>query len=532
MKDRKLSTTKKIIRGVYLISVLVILLVGISHFFTFAKASSSDLYIYTEVSKVSDPGWKRTVSIGDLSDEVKFKVEIKNTTSEEVDSVTVRFEPAAGFELTEDEVVVTKRSGETSHDPSLLISDSGLNVGSLASWDATADSIYVVFRVKLSYCPWSDLYRSEIRVDSDQTDEVIDKVDITINAQCENLSTEKLVSNTERSEWKKEVLADHGDFVQYKIKLYNPNPLPMTRAEIKDTLPDGLTLKSDSVFLGYGEDTMSPNPEKGDIFGDGYILSQSLAPYKAPDWPYWQVTYKAQVGECPVEGTKVNKAEAWTKWTDAVSDFATVVVASCPEEEADLSIEKYVRWEGTDDWYESIEKETHLFDPGEKVIYKIVVKNTGDADAESVRVVDELPDYISWISGEGEWDKDERKVRFDLGTVKAGEEKDRVYTAKVADEEDLPFTDREQKNVATLYEGDEKIDDDHAQVWINGPEILAARVEKPEELPEAGADALGLVLISLGMIISGWGMKRLVELPTSEGVLGIGPRKDPRCAQV
>ena len=33
---------------------------------------------------------------------------------------------------------------------------------------------------------------------------------------------------------------------------------------------------------------------------------------------------------------------------------------------------------------------------------------------------------------------------------------------------------------------------------------------KGEKLPEAGADTIGLILISLGMMVSGWGMRRLV----------------------
>jgi len=506
MKGKNASTIRNFIRGIYLISALAILLVGFSHLVNLAKAASSGLYIYTEVSKVSDPGWKRTVSIDDLQDEVKFKVEVKNTTSEEVDNVTVKFAPASGFEFADDNVTVIKRSGETTHDAALLISDSGLNIGTLAPWSCTADSIYVVFRVKLAYCPWSDLYRSDIFVDSDQTGKVQDQVDIAIT-QCQSLSIEKLVSNTERPDWKEEVTANLGEYVQYKVKISNPNPLPVTEVRIKDTLPQGLTLKKDSIFLEFDDEVMSPNPDNGDIFDDGYLLSLNLGPFGSEDHPYWDIVYKAKIADCSSGKTKVNKAEVWTKWMDTISDSATVVVTPC---EADLSIEKYVRWEDTDDWYEDIEKDEHLFDPGEKVFYKIIVKNTGDADAEDVRVVDELPDYIKWISGEGEWDDDEWKVRFDLGTVKAGEEERLDYTAKVFDEDDLPPTDRELKNVATLYQEDEKIDDDHAQVWINGPEILAAEVEKPGELPVAGADVIGLVLISLGMVISGWGMKRLV----------------------
>jgi len=507
MKNEKSPLTKNIIQGASFLSALVILFMGLFHLVDFVRAASGELEVYTEASKVSDPAWKRTVTIGELTDEVKFKISVKNAGSETVNNVAVRFEPAVGFNLTEDKVTVIKNSGESHHNPSLLISDSGLNVGNLGPWSETADYAEVIFKVKLAYCPWSDLYRSGIKVDSDQTDEVTDQVDIKIDARCEDISIEKLVSNTERPDWKEEVAANLGEYVQYKVKISNPNPLPVTEVRVKDTLPQGLVLKKDSIFMQFEDDTMTPNPDNGDIFDDGYLLSLNLGAFGSEDHPYWDIVYKAKVEDCTSGRTKVNKAEVWTKWGATGTASATVVVAPCREE---LKIEKFVRWTDTDEWYEDIDEDEHLFDPGEEVEYKIVVKNSGDATAESVRVVDELPEYVKWISGDGNWDGDEWKVRFDLGNVNAGEEKTLRYTAKVLDEEDLPPTDRELKNVATLYEGEERIDDDHAQIWINGPEILAAAAEKPEKLPEAGADTVGLILISVGMVISGWGMKKIV----------------------
>ena len=119
--------------------------------------------------------------------------------------------------------------------------------------------------------------------------------------------------------------------------------------------------------------------------------------------------------------------------------------------------------------------------------------------------MDDVADYISWEDGYGDWDDEERKIRFDLGTLEAGGEVRLDYEGKVFDEDDLPYTDREQKNVATLYEDEENVDDDHCQVWINGPEVEG----DVEELPKAGADSLGMILIAVGMVITGWSLRRL-----------------------
>lgn len=499
-------TTKKYAFG--LASLGVLLAAAFLGFVSSSKAATSDLEVYTEVSKVSDPAWKRTVTVSDLMDEVKFKINVKNLGSDELDDVVVKFEPAAGFEFADGQVTVTKKSGPDNYDASLLVSDSGLNIGSLEAWDETSDYAEVIFKVRLAYCPWTDTYRSGIKVDSAQTEEVIDQVDVTIGTKCQDVVIEKLVSNTNRPEWKKEVSAAHSDYVQYKIKISNPNPLPVTEVRVKDTLPDGLTLRKDTLFLVFDGKTMSPNSGNGDVFGDGYLLAERLDPFESEGGPYWEVTYKARVGDCPVEGKLANKGEAWTKWEGRSSDSATVVVETCPVGEEKLTIEKFVRWSNKVDWYGGIEKDQHMFGAGDNVYYRIMVKNTGDGDAEKVTVVDSQPEYIKWVSGDGQWDNEiDRKVTFDLGTLKAGDEAELLYMSEVVGE--VPTEDTKQENTAVLYRDRDRIDDNSSFIWIHGPEapeVLAGVTE----LPVSGGDATGLILVSLGMIISGWGMRRLV----------------------
>ncbi len=458
-----------------------------------ASVASLDLEVYTEVSLASDPGWQRSVTIEDLGEEVKFKVNIKNLTAGAVDNVMVKFEPAAGFEFADNTVTVIKNGGTTYYGTSDLVSASGLNIGSLDSWDPGVDFAEVIFKIKLSFCPWTSLYRSGIRVDSDQTDEAVDQVDIGVNAVCEGLFLEKLVSNTNNPEWKAQVNADHGDYIQYKVRLHNPNPLPMTEPRLKDVLPDGFTLREDTVFLIFGGNTMSPNPVNGDIFGDGYLLSTNLDPYNSPDRPYWEIVYKARVGECPVEGDKVNKASAWAKWTDAVYASATVVVPLCPTPTptptpgtCQLSIDKKIVWNGRE--YDHIDRGTHLFDAGDEVVYKFYVKNEGDAEATGVQLIDHLPNHIRDLDG-----RDEKE--FNIGTLAAGESWEDEYTTKVS--EDIPQNDRTQENRATVDSNEGCSDEDTAFIWINGPEILAAEAVAAvaEELPATGP----AVPITLGL---------------------------------
>ncbi len=501
----KLYWTEKIIKSLGLLSSVVVvaaLFAELGGVGGLVQADSEKIDVYTEISKKSDPGWQRSLTLTDLEDEVKFKVNIKNLTAETLDDVSVKFEPASGLEFSSNDVVVIKSSGEETYPASSLV-DSGLNIGELES----SDFAEVIFEVKLSYCPALEVYRNGIEVKAAGVSSVVDQVEFKVDTGCVAPDIEKLVSNTERPQWSEEVLAEKTDYVQYKVRLTNPNPLPLTELRIKDKLPQGLTLREDSVFLSFSGDIMSPNPDNGDIFGEGYLLSTNFYPYDSPERPYWEITYKARVEDCSSGRTKVNEATTWVKWSGSAAASAVVTVVPCPEKEAELEIEKFVKWEDTDDWYESIDKDKHLFDPEELVEYKIIVKNNGNADANNVTVKDEVPTYISWEKGDGDWDSGDRKIKFDLGTVKAGETIRLDYVSKVFDEQDLPLTDRVQKNVATLYKDGKRVDDDHTQVWINGPEVKGVE-EEVKELPEAGADSLGVLLIAVGMVITGWGLRK------------------------
>ena len=182
-------------------------------------------------------------------------------------------------------------------------------------------------------------------------------------------------------------------------------------------------------------------------------------------------------------------------------------VLQTPEEPGTpmLSINKKIIWNSNE--YDSIERETHLFDPDESVVYKIYVKNEGDADATGVKVTDRLPAYLRTLDGAD-------IKTFNIGTLAAGQTWSAEYTAKVLS--DLPQNDRTQANTARVTADNADSDEDTAHIWINGPEILAAEVaaavsveapaeEVPAELPATGPAVpvtLGLSgLLSVGFYL-------------------------------
>ena len=157
--------------------------------------------------------------------------------------------------------------------------------------------------------------------------------------------------------------------------------------------------------------------------------------------------------------------------------------------EPGISIEKKIIWNGSE--YDHIDKETHLFDPDEEVVYKFYVKNNGDAEASGVKVVDYLPAYIRDLDG-----KDTKT--FNIGSLSASGGWVGEYTAKVLS--DLPQNDRTQENRAEVTSDNAGSDEDAAFIWINGPEILA-------ELPATGP-AVPVALGLSGLLSAGFYLRR------------------------
>ena len=533
MSAKTLKTIKNFTEGLLLGGGLILLLGFVFPVFEPRSAiEASEDYLTINYQSINDSAYERgeDVSWGDeteaeIGDMVQFYIEAQNINAAfEAEDFTVKvYLPSfAGGNVRSWARVSTNSLSSTSEDRTYIkIPSSGRLVYQPGSVRITAD---VDQDGDLDYDGhiWDD---SQGRIDEEGINlgavkggaatvqisfyaVVAEEIDpkLTIRYEVNNL--------TRGSGWKDQMSAGGGDTLKFYIEVHNPEiPSAAENTRVWVDFPDqtGGELVSKAFASAENasqvEDAVTINLSENAQLA---LVSNSTRVTWDPDGDgdedYHQRLWSADV----FAGEGINFGDLYGCNPFILTLTFEAVVQEAAAKEANLSIEKYVRWEGTDDWYESIDKDEHLFDPGERVVYKVIVRNGGDADAGDVRVVDELPDYIKWISGEGEWDSGEWKVRFDLGTVKAGEKKRLDYTAKVFDESDLPPTDRELKNIATLYEGEERIDDDHAQIWINGPEVLAAEVEEPRELPEAGADSLGLILISVGMVITGWGMKRVV----------------------
>ena len=465
-----------------------------------ALAAAPSMGLSVDASRRSSPGFSDKVTVLGLDEEVELKINVRNFLDQPMTNVTVRDKLPSGWEATDDDVLVTTNAGTSSFSSSDLLDNDGIKIGTLDPWvTAAADYAEISFIIRMNYCPGASEYVNTAFTGSDQQNEFdFSSVIVETSVRCDSPEVEKLVSHTLNPQWQESLTASQGDLVQYKVKVTNTNPLLLNAIRLKDILPEGFTLHSGATFIIKGGETTAPHGSDSFFDGDGYLLGNLEA------GKFWEVVYKARVGNCPVEGTKVNRAQVSADEVDSVEDSATVVVPICPPEEepeVDYKIEKEVKYKDGD-WEENLDLDEHTFDPGEKLHFKIKVKNLGEVDAKDVRVVDELPDDIKWVSGHGDYDQDEHKIRFDIGDLPAGEEREFRFVAKVYDEDDLPTgKDYCQTNVVYLKVAGEKVDEDHSKVCIGTPEVLG----EVEELPQAGSNPTGLmvagVMLSAGLTL-------------------------------
>lgn len=303
---------------------------------------------------------------------------------------------------------------------------------------------------------------------------------VYVSNKTANMSITKEVASVTNPDgsWHKSIDVERGERVRFQIVVKNTGDSELNDVLITDSLPDELEYIPGSSEYSTPYSGGFQSLADSWITGDGGVSHANLGKLPVGDGYNAIIIFDALIKNDAAEGEHKNTAQAKTnEYPDWIYDRATVNV-EVPAGTCQLSVDKKVVWNGNE--YDHIDKETHLFDPEEKVYYKIYVENSGDANANGVKVVDHLPAYIRTLGGND-------TQEFDIGTIKAGETWKGEYTAKVLS--DLPQNDRTQENRATVDSDETCSDEDTAFIWINGPEILAAppvAAEAPPELPVAG----------------------------------------------
>jgi len=256
-------------------------------------------------------------------------------------------------------------------------------------------------------------------------------------------------------------------------------------------------------------------PEHGVI-----ITSHGQLPTEVPETPY---TYP-DAEELFAGGVTLGDMEA-------VSTVYISFKAYVSNKTARMTITKEVASVSNPDgaWHEEIGAE-----PGEQVRFQIVVKNTGASELNDILITDQLPDGLDYVLGSSEystpysdgfksladsWITGEGGVsQANLGPLPVGEGYNAIIVFDAKIKEDTASGSYKNTAQAKANEYPDWIYDQAVvAIQVKEPDVLAVVEEEPDELPKAGADSLALVLLSLGMVLTGWGMREALLCRSHKG---------------
>ena len=102
---------------------------------------------------------------------------------------------------------------------------------------------------------------------------------------------------------------------------------------------------------------------------------------------------------------------------------------------ANLTVNKYVKNPITNGFVDNLGSKDPTFSPGSIVTFRLAVKNSSGETFNPVEVVDQFPDYLTYVgsSVQGTYDAGKHRLVMKLENLIAGENRDIEVTAKVAD---------------------------------------------------------------------------------------------------
>lgn len=139
--------------------------------------------------------------------------------------------------------------------------------------------------------------------------------------------------------------------------------------------------------------------------------------------------------------------------------------------------------------------------------FKIVIKNTGNADIKNISVVDTFPQYLTFVAGVGSTNKGASKISFNIGLIKKGETKEYLITSHTAKENELPNNQAVTCVINNVRATDNNggVAEDNSQICIQKnildvPGPIVYKTLPPKEIPSTGPEMLGLIgLIPTGL---------------------------------
>lgn len=163
----------------------------------------------------------------------------------------------------------------------------------------------------------------------------------------------------------------------------------------------------------------------------------------------------------------------------------------------ELLIDKTVKNPDTGLFVDNLGVNDPKYTPGQEVLYRLEVKNTGSSEFSKVTVKDVFPSYLDFVWGPLGWNSDTRTLQFDIYNLVVGESRQYEVMARVFAKENLP-SDKSLVCVVNTgsVEADEKTDSDQAQVCFEY-KVLGITTLPPTGIENLWIVALGLLVTTI-----------------------------------
>ncbi len=188
---------------------------------------------------------------------------------------------------------------------------------------------------------------------------------------------------------------------------------------------------------------------------------------------------------------------------------------SCPKS-GEIFIDKQIKHPTKDILVDNLTFFDPKFAPEQLITFRIVVKNTGEQSFDRIEVKDIMPDYLSFISGEGTFNQNEGKngvLTFNIANLKPGESREYWLTSKVFKAGDIPKDLICQlQNRVQARSSDDKFNEDTAQYCVEKVSGVIKGAETITEIPKTGSPYFLTLLTLLTFFKLGLMLKKKSEM--------------------
>lgn len=173
---------------------------------------------------------------------------------------------------------------------------------------------------------------------------------------------------------------------------------------------------------------------------------------------------------------------------------------TCPKR-GEILIDKQVKRPDRDIFVDNLTEFDTKYSPQQQIIFRILVKNTGNDTIDEIQVKDIMPDFVEFVSGPGNFNRNETKngtLTFYLNNLAPSETREYWVYGKVFESGSLPENlICKLQNRAQARASDNRFSEDIAYFCVEKAAVGNGGEALPKEMPKTGREGLIFALLVL-----------------------------------